>query len=413
MEEVEFKKVHDPSNIATLPDHPIWVPGPVIVGAGPSGLAAAACLKSHGVPTTILEQSNCIASLWQSKTYDRLRLHLPKQFCQLPLMPFPLDFPTYPTKQQFLTYLESYAKKFDLKPVFNAIVVSAEFDIECGFWKVKTKVNEYFSRWLIVATGENAIEVVPKFEGSNEFNGPIVHTSCYKSGEGFENKSVLVVGCGNSGMEVCLDLCNFNACPSLVVRDSLHVLPQEMFGTSTFGLSMWLLKYLPVRIVDQLLLFASHFFIGDTSHLGLHRPTIGPLELKRLSGKTPVLDVGTLAKIKTGDIKVYPGIKRLACKIVEFVDGSKDNFDAIILATGYSSNVPTWLKDTDFFSEKDGFPKKTIPEGWKGKNGLYAVGFTKQGLLGTSADASRVAADIAAQWTSDGRCEFSQGIKTI
>nr|GEU48455.1 indole-3-pyruvate monooxygenase YUCCA2-like [Tanacetum cinerariifolium] len=376
----------------------VWVPGAIIVGAGPSGLAAAACLKNQGVSSLILERSNCIASLWQFKTYDRLCVHLPKQFCQLPLMPFPKDFPNYPTKQQFLSYLESYAKHFDLKPIFNTMVVRAGYDEECGLWRVKTMLSEYVCRWVIVASGENAEEVVPKIEGMNEFSGPIIHTSLYKSGGCFENKKVLVVGCGNSGMEVCLDLCNFNACPSLVVRGSLHVLPQEMLGISTFGLSMWLLKWLPVRVVDQLLLLASHFIIGDTNRLGLSRPKLGPLELKNISGKTPVLDVGTLAKIRNGDIKVYPEIKRLACDNVEFVDGRIEKFDAIILATGYRSNVSTWLKDTNLFSE-DGFPTKSFPEGWKGGCGLYAIGFTRRGLLGTSMDATMIAQDIARQWS--------------
>lgn len=224
------KRVHDPyfqpqMAITTFSEESlvnrVWVPGPIIIGAGPSGLAAAACLKNQGVHALILEKTHCIASLWQLKTYDRLCLHLPKQFCQLPLMPFPKDFPTYPTKQHFLAYLEAYTRNFDLKPVFNTVVVKAEYDEGCGLWRVKTKVAEYVTRWLIVATGENAEEVLPKIEGMNEFNGPILHTSSYKSGDCFEKKKVLVVGCGNSGMEVCLDLCNYNASPSLVVRDSV------------------------------------------------------------------------------------------------------------------------------------------------------------------------------------------------
>jgi len=84
----------------------------------------------------------------------------------------------------------------------------------------------------------------------------------------------------------------------------VHVLPREMLGTSTFGLSMFLLKWLPIRLVDRFLLVVSRFILGDTTLLGLNRPRLGPLELKNISGKTPVLDVGTLAKIKTGDIKV-------------------------------------------------------------------------------------------------------------
>lgn len=77
-----------------------------------------------------------------------------------------------------------------------------------------------------------------------------------------------------------------------------------MLGRSTFGLSMWLLKWLPISLVDRILLVVSRVILGDTGRFGLDRPQLGPLELKNLSGKTPVLDVGTLDKIKSGDIKV-------------------------------------------------------------------------------------------------------------
>ncbi|XVE97540.1 hypothetical protein REPUB_Repub03eG0028100 [Reevesia pubescens] len=414
LREIEGKQAHDPIFIKQMnkssssTSRCLCVAGPVIVGAGPSGLAAAACLKEKGVPSVVLERSICIASLWQLKTYDRLRLHLPKQFCELPLMGFPTDFPTYPTKQQFVAYLEAYARKFDIKPQFNETVSAAEYDSTFGFWRVRSvgvegKEMEYVCRWLVVATGENAEPVVPKIEGMGEFGGDIKHTSLYKSGEEFRGKRVLVVGCGNSGMEVCLDLCNHTAKPSLVVRDTVHVLPREMLGKSTFGLSMWLLKWLPMRLVDRFLLIASWLMLGDTARLGLDRPRLGPLELKNLSGKTPVLDVGTLAKIKSGDIKVCPSIKRLKRHAVEFVNGKTENFDAIILATGYKSNVPYWLKEREMFSEKDGYPRRPFPNGWKGECGLYAVGFTKRGLLGTSMDAKRIAEDIERCWKEEAK----------
>ncbi|BAT82013.1 hypothetical protein VIGAN_03194700 [Vigna angularis var. angularis] len=422
LRELEGKQAHDLLFIEKMKNYSsessscsrercVWVPGPVIVGAGPSGLATAAYLKEKGVPSLILERYNCIASLWQLKTYDRLHLHLPKQFCELPLMGFPCDFPTYPTKQQFIEYLERYAERFAIRPRFNESVRHAEFDGSLGFWKVRSfnreVATEFVCRWLIVATGENAEAVVPEIEGTGEFGGTVKHTSLYKSGEEFRGKRVLVVGCGNSGMEVCLDLCNHNATPSLVVRDTVHILPREMLGKSTFGLSMWLLKWLPIRFVDQFLLIVSWFMLGDTARFGLDRPKLGPLQLKNLSGKTPVLDVGTLAKIKSGHIKVRPGIKRLKRYTVEFVDRRTENFDAIILATGYKSNVPYWLKEGDMFSKKDGFPTKPFPNGWKGENGLYAVGFTKRGLLGTSMDAKRIAEDIERCWKAKHSTTFS------
>jgi indole-3-pyruvate monooxygenase len=226
------------------PNRCITVPGPIIVGAGPSGLAVAACLQEKGIPSLIFERSDCIASLWQHKTYDRLSLHLPKKFCELPLMPFPFDFPPYPSKKQFVQYLEAYAKKFGINPLFNRTVVSAEHDTTLGLWTVHTtgpkkEEVEYACRWLIVATGENAEIVTPEIEGLTEFVGPVVHTSMYKSGQYFKGKRVLVVGCGNSGMEVCLDLCNNNANPHIVVRDTVHFL--HIFSSSLFNYSILIL----------------------------------------------------------------------------------------------------------------------------------------------------------------------------
>lgn len=207
---------------------PSYCNGAIIVGAGPSGLATAACLKKLGVHVLILEKSSCIASLWQTKTYDRLHLHLPKQFCELPHSPFPVDFPTYPTRHQFVEYLQEYAARFKLQPLFNHSVDLANFDSRSGLWHVHVTCaggkgdpdREFRARWLVVASGENAEPVIPSFKGSKEFRGgsKIFHSSRYRNGTEYEGKKVLVVGCGNTGMEIALDLANFGAYPSIVVR---------------------------------------------------------------------------------------------------------------------------------------------------------------------------------------------------
>ncbi|KAJ4840830.1 putative indole-3-pyruvate monooxygenase YUCCA3 [Turnera subulata] len=379
----------------------IWIPGPVIIGAGPSGLAVAACLKERGVPFLILEKESCVGSLWKLKTYDRLQLHLPKKFCELPYMPFPPEFPEYPTKEQFISYLEAYAKHFSIKPKFRQVVGSASYDSSLGFWRVKSNECEYMCRWLIVATGENAEPVLPDIPGISDFKGRVLHGSKYRDGAEFKGNKVLVVGCGNSGMEISLDLCNNCARVSLVVRDKLHILPREIFGTSTFGLSMWLMKWFPLKYVDKFLLLCSRMTLGDTKRNGIKRPEIGPIEQKNSTGKTPVLDIGAFAKIKSGQIKVVSGIRRFTTYGAEFADGHVEEFDSVVLATGYRSNVTSWLKEDNFFNQKDGYPKNPFPNNWKGRNGLYGVGFTKRGLLGASFDAKRVAEDISRRWNSE------------
>ncbi|AES81674.1 putative indole-3-pyruvate monooxygenase [Medicago truncatula] len=395
-------------NLFRLADHQdflsrrcIWVNGPVIIGAGPSGLATAACLREQGVPFVVLERADCIASLWQKRTYDRLKLHLPKQFCQLPNLPMPEDFPEYPSKKQFISYLENYANKFEINPQFNECVQSAKYDETSGLWRVKTNEVEYICRWLVVATGENAECVTPEIEGLSEFKGEVVYACDYKSGKNFEGKKVLVVGCGNSGMELSLDLSNHHALPSMVVRSSVHVLPREIFGISTFELAVMMLKWLPLWIVDKLLLILTWFILGDMEKYGIKRPSMGPLQLKNTVGKTPVLDIGALEKIRSGDINVVPGIKRINKNgEVELVNGEKLDIDAVVLATGYRSNVPSWLQEGEFFS-KNGYPKMPFPHGWKGNSGLYAVGFTKRGLSGASSDAVKIAQDIGKVWKQE------------
>ncbi|KAJ1254640.1 hypothetical protein BS78_01G472600 [Paspalum vaginatum] len=385
------------------------VQGPIIVGAGPSGLAVAATLSRHAVPFTVLERSDGIADLWTNRTYDRLRLHLPKVFCELPHARFPADFPTYPSKHDFLRYLRSYAARFGVSPLFGRTVTRARFDAAAALWRVTAvsaadggRATEYASPWLVVATGENAEVVVPRVKGMERFDGEVLHSSAYRSGERFKGRRVLVVGCGNSGMEMCLDLCEHGAKPFMSVRSGVHVLPREMFGSSTFGIAMSLLKWLPIKVVDWLLLLVARLVLGDTEKHGLRRPKLGPLEIKNITGKSPVLDVGAWSLIKSGNIKIVPEVESFSGNGARFVDGNEMAFDAVICATGYRSNVPSWLKDGELFTE-DGKAKAQQQQQpsnqWRGpNNGLYCVGFSGRGLLGAGADALRAAADIAGRW---------------
>lgn len=376
--------------------------GPIIVGAGPSGLAVAACLRKLKIPSLILERADCIASLWKHNTYDRIHLHLPKLFCQLPFSLIPEDFPKYLSGAQFLEYLKSYAKEHSIRPRFNEKVTSAKFDDRSGLWRVftlgttketKNEVREYAGHWLIIASGENAEAVEPMINGLQSFQGTVCHSKLYKCGERYRGKKVLVVGCGNSGMEIALDLIKCNAHPSIVVRNSVHVVPQEILGVSTFALIFKLMKVFPVWFVDLILLFCAWWKWNNTSRYGVPRPKQGPVAYKCKTRRTPVLDIGTLRLIRNGRIKVYPGIQTFTHKGAVFQNGQTDEFDAVIMATGYRNNVKDWLIGEDDQLTQDGLPKVARCS-WKAKKGLYTVGFSGMGLPGTFSDAHLIAQDI-------------------
>ncbi|KAF3790411.1 putative indole-3-pyruvate monooxygenase [Nymphaea thermarum] len=155
--------------------------------------------------------------------------------------------------------------------------------------------------------------------------------------------------------------------------------------------------------------------IGAWKHteVWIEAPGNGPLQLKNTFGRTPVLDIGALKKIRSGDIKVVPGIKKFLSGKVELINGEIIDIDALILATGYKSNVPfsflgpcLWyslfccFQECDFFA-RDGFSRQPFPKGWKGKSGLYAVGFTRPGLSGVSMDAMKIAEDIGEIWKEE------------
>ncbi|CAH8361294.1 unnamed protein product [Eruca vesicaria subsp. sativa] len=367
----------------------------LLIGAGPAGLATSACLNRLSIPNIVLEREECSASLWKRKSYDCLKLHLAKQYCQLPHMPFPPNTPTFVSKAGFISYLEEYATRFNVNPRYNRNVKSAYF--KDGRWIVEvengTEIREVYSaKYLVVATGENSEGVIPEIPGLVEsFEGEYLHSSEYKNGEKFAGKHVLVVGSGNSGMEIAYDVSKWNAKVSLVVHSPVHVLTREIVQ-----IGMWLLRFFPVKLVDRWCLFLAKLKFGNTSRYGLIRPTKGPFMNKIITGRSPTIDVGCVGEIKAGKVMVVQAIKRVEGKRVVFVDGNIKTVDTIVFATGYKSSVSKWLQvdDGDLFNE-NGMPKREFPEHWKGSNGLYSVGFARQGLAGIARDAQNIASDIA------------------
>ncbi|KAL5205439.1 hypothetical protein ABZP36_033648 [Zizania latifolia] len=370
----------------------------LIVGAGPSGLSIAACLSQLSVPYVIVEREDCIASLWRKHTYDRLKLHLAKEFCEMPHMPFPESAPTYIPKLQFLRYVDDYVEHFNICPRLNSTVESCWYDEVNSCWVVTTRdqandmVTKYAARFLVVATGENSAGNIPRIPGLEYFPGHVIHSSNYRSESSYAGQSVLVVGCGNSGMDIAYDLSSNGANASIVIRSPLHIVTKELIYLG-MKLANW---RFPLKFVDFILVVLSYIWFGNLSKYGIVRPSIGPLLLKEKTGRSAVIDDGATALIRKGYIKVFGPISSIKGNVVEFDDGKESYFDAIVLATGYVSTAGKWLKNGEDMMNKDGMPKKDFPSHWKGSKGLYCVGFARRGLAGIALDAKNVANDIKA-----------------
>lgn len=246
------------------------------------------------------------------------------------------------------------------------------------------------ARRLVAAAGENDRMVLPEgLPGMETFPGTVMHAGEYRNGKGFEGKRVLVVGSGNSGMEIAYDLAVAGAAASVVVRSELHLVTKEIWNVA-----MTLYRYLPVWLIDRIVLLLCAVVLGDTSRYGLRRPAIGPFSMKLQTPAYPVVDVGTYAKIKTGEIQVLPAMKSVDRDVVEFADGKRHPFDAIVFATGYRSTTKQWLKDDGLIGE-DGMAKRSYPGHWKGENGLYCAGMVRRGIYGSYEDAELIAEDIS------------------
>ncbi|KAD0176505.1 hypothetical protein E3N88_44685 [Mikania micrantha] len=369
----------------------------IIVGAGPSGLATAGCLHQLSIPYIILEREDCIASLFNKKSYDRLHLHLFKQFCQLPHLPFPASFPTYVPLTEFLNYLNEYARRFNVNPRFCNVVTGAKYDDGVEKWRVVAEVDDggrrwYEGRFLVVATGETSDVFVPEVDGLSEFKGEVIHSTEYKTGKDYEGKKVLVVGAGNSGMEIAYDLSNYGAKTSIVIRSPVHIVSRW-----SINLALMLLKIMPGHLVDSLLVLVNQATHGDLTRYGIQRPKDGPFLGKVKNGKYPIVDIGTLKKIKHGEIQVLPALKSIKSggDEVVFENGRCYQFDVILFATGFKRSTHLWLQGGDCLLNEDGLPKQMYPNHWKGENGLYCVGLSRRGLYGAAMDAENIAQHIS------------------
>jgi len=209
-----------------------------------------------------------------------------------------------------------------------------------------------------------------------------MHSRLYKNPTPFQHQKVLVVGMGNTGAEVALDLSNAGIDTSLSVRGPVNLVPLEFLGRATQESGM-LLDKLPKQLSAILSRLVQKLTIGDLSSYGIKRPAIAASHQLAETGDTPVIDLGTAKAIKEGKIKVLSGIETFTENGVQFTNGAVNNFDVVILCTGYHSKINEFIPGIDSFFDKRGNPRSCIGTGqWEG---LYFPGydlFKTGGVLG-------------------------------
>lgn len=359
----------------------------VVIGGGPAGLATSACLKSEGVRHVLLERETVVASAWR-RHYDRLHLHTSRAFSGLPHYPMPRDYPRYPSRDQVVRYLEAYARAVATEPTLGVEVTGVRH--EGSVWIVESSVGAVRSAAVVVATGVNGEPVMPSWPGLDTFPGPVMHSGSYENAEPFAGRDVLVVGFGNSGGEISLDLLEHGATPTVSIRSPVNVVPRDVLGLPLLALAIPLAA-LPPRVADVLSwpILKAHY--PSYSRLGLRKARRGPFQQIASDKRIPLLDIGTVEEIRRGRIRVVGDVVEIAGPRVKFRAGGTRTFDAIVLATGYRPCLPggVALRRPDDRSV-------TTP----GPLGLYFCGFyiSPTGMLREiGIEAREIAARIASQ----------------
>lgn len=352
----------------------------------------AACLKRVSVPYIVLDRATHAGAAWRSH-YERLHLHTVKKHSNLPYFTFRDDVGRYPSRQDVVDYLETYMRHFGIEPRLGEDVTSIRRDD--GGWRTTTSRGVYTTERVVIATGYNRSPVIPKWQGSEAYRGDIIHSAAYRNGEPYRGKRLLVVGIGNTGGEIAIDLHEYGAAAvHICVRSPINVIPRDYLGTPAQVSGIMLCK-LPRTLRYPLSKRIAHLSVGDLSQYGLEWPEIGPIESVERFGRVALIDIGTVDLIKRGAIKVVPGIRAFTEQGAEFVNGERHEYDAVVLATGYKPRIDDFLENANEVTDESGYP---IPPAGESKwPGLYFLGFVNPptGLFRQIAiDAPRIAADI-------------------
>ncbi len=353
------------------PDHPVCV-----IGAGISGLTTIKALMERDIEFDAFEMGTALGGNWRygndngrSAAYASLHIDTSKGRFAFSDHPMPKQWPAYLHHTQVLSYLESYADRFGLadQVTYRTEVTSVRpvehlWDVTVRNLDTDAEETRTYGA-VIVANGHHWHPNLPDTEGP--FAGEIIHAQTYRTPEPYIGKDVVVVGVGNTGVDLASELSWHASSVTLSTRSGAHVLPRYLFGRPVDQWSTRASSRLPVsvqRAVYSTMLFASR---GRQASYGFPEPD-GPLLAQH-----PTVNQDLLRLVKDGQITVKRGISRTTEREVVFVDGSAVRADAIIYATGYRIAFPFLEDDLVTADNRVELYKRVVDPD---RPGLYFIG---------------------------------------
>jgi putative flavoprotein involved in K+ transport len=304
----------------------------IVGGAGPAGLATAALLRKRGFRVLVLERTDAVGARWRSR-YEPLRLNTARLFSSLPGYWIPRSYGRYPRREDFVAYLERYAEHHRLPIRFGAALERVDRG-ENAMWRLETSAGPLLAHYAVVATGYDAVPKFPELPGRDGYTGELIHSADYRSPEPYRGREVLIVGAGNTGIDIAGHLIDAGARVSLAMRTPPNIFPREWLGIPLQP-SAIVADRLPAKFGDVIGFGLQRLIFGDLSPYGIPRAPEGFETKFRRHLIGAAVDDGFVAALKAGRTRVVPQVERLEGEEVVLVDGTQLRPDAVICATGY------------------------------------------------------------------------------
>ncbi|HEX5763896.1 MAG TPA: NAD(P)-binding domain-containing protein [Solirubrobacterales bacterium] len=353
-----------------------------VIGAGSSGLTAGQVLGARGIPYDCFEKGSHIGGNWRyendnglSSAYRSLHINSSRELMSFKAMPMPDSYPDYPSHEHIARYFDAYAERFGLgeRIRFNTEVVDVRPARE--EWEVTVKgpdgereTQRY--RAVLVANGHHWDPRWPEppFPGADAFEGEQMHAHYYREPDVLVGKRVLVLGIGNSAVDIAVESSRIADATFLAMRRSAYVIPKYLGGKPVDDATPPIITRLPIGVQRFFTARLLKLAVGEMTDYGLPKPDHKLLEAH------PTVSSELLPRIGHGDIAVKPNIERFGGgRTVRFVDGSEEEIDLVVYCTGYKISFPFFAPEV--FEAKDNRMALYRRVVSVKRPGLYFIGF--------------------------------------